>query len=373
MDDDFLAAFDADIEHAAAVAADEGDATGEPAAVTDTPATAVQTASDGNDEQSNDSAKRVKLDDGSPAKSLVQNATTAVPSESSTTQQPASRKRSRGAAAAGAAVESSSWAAPTVNPEYIRAKLSMAGEVVPSIGPALPPHLMKQQQPTSTTGPRVQAPAKPESTNSTKTVPSYKTPSARSLSYMRGLTPGQAAIVESQQSAYAYDPTLAGRSASTAAAAESTVQAAAAAAAAEAAEAASGAAASAEANKTATVRYAGGKVWQDETLNEWPENDYRIFVGNLGIEVTDELLLSIFKDYPSATKAKVVKEKKTRKVKGFGFVSFMDPFEMVRAIKQMNGKYCGSRPMQVRKSEWQKRTLSNAKEEKKKWRRKHGL
>jgi hypothetical protein len=32
-----------------------------------------------------------------------------------------------------------------------------------------------------------------------------------------------------------------------------------------------------------------GEVWEDETMENWPENDFRIFCGNLGNEVTDEV------------------------------------------------------------------------------------
>ena len=30
------------------------------------------------------------------------------------------------------------------------------------------------------------------------------------------------------------------------------------------------------------LRKAGGKLWEDKTLDEWPENDFRIFCGDLG-------------------------------------------------------------------------------------------
>jgi hypothetical protein len=37
--------------------------------------------------------------------------------------------------------------------------------------------------------------------------------------------------------------------------------------------------------RVGVVRQAAGQRWVDPTLLEWPENDYRIFVGNLGNEV----------------------------------------------------------------------------------------
>jgi hypothetical protein len=53
------------------------------------------------------------------------------------------------------------------------------------------------------------------------------------------------------------------------------------------------------------VRTAADNVWVDETLNEWPENDYRLFVGDLGNEVTSEMLAKEFQGYKTFNKAKV--------------------------------------------------------------------
>lgn len=41
------------------------------------------------------------------------------------------------------------------------------------------------------------------------------------------------------------------------------------------------------------VRTAGGQVWEDVTLLDWPDDDFRMFCGDLGNDVTDELLVSI--------------------------------------------------------------------------------
>ena len=34
-----------------------------------------------------------------------------------------------------------------------------------------------------------------------------------------------------------------------------------------------------------------GQVWEDETMDSWPDTDYRIFCGDLGNEVTDDVNL----------------------------------------------------------------------------------
>ena len=72
------------------------------------------------------------------------------------------------------------------------------------------------------------------------------------------------------------------------------------------------------------MRKAAGKVWEDQTLEEWPENDFRIFCGDLGNEVSDDVLSTAFKKYPSFVKARVIRDKKTNKSKGYGFVSIMN-------------------------------------------------
>lgn len=116
-----------------------------------------------------------------------------------------------------------------------------------------------------------------------------------------------------------------------------------------------------EGKKKAHVRTAAGTVWKDNTLAEWPENDFRIFVGDLGKDSTDVHLTEAFKVYPSFNKAKVVTEKRTGLCKGYGFVSFQKGEDMIKALKQMNGKYIAGRPVKLKKSNWQKRELTKGK------------
>jgi len=97
------------------------------------------------------------------------------------------------------------------------------------------------------------------------------------------------------------------------------------------------------------LRYAAGKVWNDEKLAEWPEGSYDLFIGDLANDANDKLLESCFKHYPSFLKARVVRKRGATN-KCFGFVAFADPFEMAKALREMNGKYCGSRPMTIKRS-----------------------
>lgn len=102
--------------------------------------------------------------------------------------------------------------------------------------------------------------------------------------------------------------------------------------------------------KKTVYREGGGKKWADDSLLEWDPSHLRLFVGNLAGETTDDSLLKAFGRWQSVQKAKVVRDKRTNKSKGYGFVSFSDPDDFFQAAKEMNGKYIQSHPVVVRKS-----------------------
>ncbi|KAJ7533223.1 hypothetical protein O6H91_13G038400 [Diphasiastrum complanatum] len=111
-----------------------------------------------------------------------------------------------------------------------------------------------------------------------------------------------------------------------------------------------------EAKRKAIPRKAAGQTWEDPTLADWPENDYRLFCGDLGNEVNDEVLTKAFSRFSTFNMAKVVRDKRTGKTKGYGFVSFASSSDLALALKEMNGKYVGNRPIKLRKSTWKERT-----------------
>lgn len=121
------------------------------------------------------------------------------------------------------------------------------------------------------------------------------------------------------------------------------------------------------------LRMGGGEVWEDPTLADWPDNDFRLFCGDLGNEVSDELLAHSFSRYATFQRARVVRDKHTHKSRGYGFVSFADPFDCAKALREMNGKYIGNRPVKITKSKWQDRNMDVAKKKMKKRRDKHHL
>jgi RNA recognition motif-containing protein len=62
-----------------------------------------------------------------------------------------------------------------------------------------------------------------------------------------------------------------------------------------------------------------------------------LFCGDLGNEVTDESLARAFQKYPSFLKAKVIRDRRTSKTRGYGFVSFKNSEDFIKAMREMNG------------------------------------
>jgi len=62
-------------------------------------------------------------------------------------------------------------------------------------------------------------------------------------------------------------------------------------------------------------------------------------VGDLGNDVNDDTLARAFSKYSSFMKARVIRDKFTKKTKGFGFVSFKSPQDFMQAMKDMNGEF----------------------------------
>jgi RNA recognition motif-containing protein len=122
--------------------------------------------------------------------------------------------------------------------------------------------------------------------------------------------------------------------------------------------------------KKTVVREGGGKKWTDDSLLEWDPSHLRLFVGNLAGETTDDSLLKAFSRWKSVQKAKVVRDKRTTKSKGFGFVSFSDADDFFQAAKEMNGKYIQSHPVIVKKATTEIKTAT-VKENKGNWKNKN--
>lgn len=92
--------------------------------------------------------------------------------------------------------------------------------------------------------------------------------------------------------------------------------------------------------------------WASYGINERKpdtcEPEYSIFVGDLAPDINDYTLQQVFAEhYPSVKSAKVVTDAQTGLSRGYGFVRFGSEHDMQRAMSEMQGRYCGSRPMRI--------------------------
>lgn len=90
------------------------------------------------------------------------------------------------------------------------------------------------------------------------------------------------------------------------------------------------------------LRKSVGKLYEDQTLLEWDPSHKRLFVGDLGNDVSDATLAQAFEKYPTFSKARVVRKKSDGKSKGYGFVAFADPHDFLKAWKEMDGEFQSS-------------------------------
>ncbi|KAF5321735.1 hypothetical protein D9619_000896 [Psilocybe cf. subviscida] len=102
--------------------------------------------------------------------------------------------------------------------------------------------------------------------------------------------------------------------------------------------------------RVTVLRKGGGKVWEDQTLLEWNPSWFRLFVGDLSNDVSDDVLANAFNKYTSFQKAKVIRDRLSQKAK-YGFVAFSDPEDFLKAWKEMDGKYVGNRPIKLKKAD----------------------
>lgn len=76
--------------------------------------------------------------------------------------------------------------------------------------------------------------------------------------------------------------------------------------------------------------------------------EYSIFVGDLGPEVNEYVLVSLFQArFPSCKSAKIMTDPISGMSRGYGFVRFADEQDQQRALTEMQGVYCGNRPMRI--------------------------
>ncbi|KAF9181445.1 hypothetical protein BGZ51_005437 [Haplosporangium sp. Z 767] len=76
--------------------------------------------------------------------------------------------------------------------------------------------------------------------------------------------------------------------------------------------------------------------------------EFSVFVGDLSPEVTEYMLLAAFQErYMSCRSAKIMTDPTTGLSRGYGFVRFGDESEQMRSLQEMQGMFCGSRPIRI--------------------------
>jgi len=94
------------------------------------------------------------------------------------------------------------------------------------------------------------------------------------------------------------------------------------------------------------LNWASGGGLVDRRDDRGPE--YSIFVGDLGPEVNEYVLVSLFQArFPSCKSAKIMTDAMSGQSRGYGFVRFAEESDQQRALVEMQGVYCGNRPMRI--------------------------
>ncbi|KAL8820565.1 MAG: hypothetical protein Q9223_001245 [Gallowayella weberi] len=100
-------------------------------------------------------------------------------------------------------------------------------------------------------------------------------------------------------------------------------------------------------NRPFKLNWASGGGLADRSRDDrGPE--FSIFVGDLGPEVNEYVLVSLFQGrFPSCKSAKIMTDPISGMSRGYGFVRFSDEQDQQRALSEMQGVYCGNRPMRI--------------------------
>jgi len=73
----------------------------------------------------------------------------------------------------------------------------------------------------------------------------------------------------------------------------------------------------------------------------------KVYVGNLGYEVSSSDLEQLFSEHGTVQSAEVIADRMTGRSKGFGFVEMSSDNEAQAAISALNGQTHGSRALTV--------------------------
>lgn len=81
----------------------------------------------------------------------------------------------------------------------------------------------------------------------------------------------------------------------------------------------------------------------------------KLYVGNLGFDVTDQELEGLFAQAGSCQSATVISDKFTGRSRGFGFVEMASNEEALKAIQQFDGQEFKGRALRVNEANEERR------------------
>lgn len=73
-----------------------------------------------------------------------------------------------------------------------------------------------------------------------------------------------------------------------------------------------------------------------------------IYIGNLSFNTTEETLRSLFSEFGTVESAKVIKDRRSGRPRGFGFIEMPSNSEADQAIKAINGNRIDGNFIKVR-------------------------
>ncbi len=72
-----------------------------------------------------------------------------------------------------------------------------------------------------------------------------------------------------------------------------------------------------------------------------------IFVGNLSYALTEDELREVFEEYGEVSSARIVLDRETNRSRGFAFVEMPDTTAAKAAIRELDGRELGGRPLRL--------------------------
>lgn len=85
-----------------------------------------------------------------------------------------------------------------------------------------------------------------------------------------------------------------------------------------------------------------------------------IFISNISFKVREQALSELFSAYGAVTSVRIIKDKETRRSKGYGFVEMANDSEALSAISALNGTEHYERNIVVAEAKGKKEPVASA-------------